>query len=509
MPHDPTLARLANATLLVPFESHTAPRWVLEGLAEGISGVCLFHNNLDTPEQTAALNARLGEAADTPLISLDEEGGDVTRIGQAHGSDYPGNAALGAVDDTDLTGATFRSLGHYLARLGFNLDLAPSVDVNVADDNPVIGTRSFGSDAGLVARHSAAAVSGMQAAGVAACAKHFPGHGATSQDSHHVLPRVEADAELLYRRELPPFRAAVDAGVRSILTAHIEMPALGGPGPATLASSVLNDLLRDEMGFTGTVVSDALEMEGVSGRTGIAEASVLAVAAGCDLLCLGRYVYADQVDGVRSALVEAVRAGRLRGERLEEAAERNARLRDWVKEQAARRTAATGDSGVGLAGARRAIRVDGVLPALRAPYVVEVDSPAGAAAGEVPWGLGPWFRDTERVPPEPEHADRLLSRVSDRDLVIVVRDAHRRPDARALVRRLLAARPKAVVVEMGLPVWRPDCGAYVSTYGAAHVNGLSAAELLLGAVPPVDGQGAGWGTVRTPGKSTGDVPETR
>src|SRR5699024_9481757 len=182
----------------------------------------------------------LAEATDTPLVSLDEEGGDVTRIGQAHGSEYPGNAALGAVDDPDLTRATLRSLGGQLTELGFNLDLAPTVDVNVADDNPVIGTRSFGADPELVARHATAAVLGLQESGVAACAKHFPGHGATLQDSHHVLPRVEADADLLRARELLPFRAAVDAGVRSILTAHIEMPALGGPGPATLDPRILN-----------------------------------------------------------------------------------------------------------------------------------------------------------------------------------------------------------------------------------------------------------------------------
>ncbi|GAA1443255.1 glycoside hydrolase family 3 protein [Nocardiopsis tropica] len=482
MPYDPTLARLANATLLVPFESYHAPRWVLEGLADGISGVCLFHNNLDTPEQVTALNAALSEATDTPLISLDEEGGDVTRIGQARGSDYPGNAALGAVDDTDLTRDTHRSMGDRLAALGFNLDLAPSVDVNVADDNPVIGTRSFGSDAELVARHAAAAVIGLQAAGVAACAKHFPGHGATSQDSHHTLPRVEADADLLHRRELLPFRAAVEAGVQSILTAHIELPGLGGEGPATLAPHILNDLLRDELGFRGTVVSDAMDMDGVSGRIGIPEASVLAVAAGVDLLCLGRRVYEDQIELIRAALVTAVREGRLPGQRLEEAAERNARLRTWIRETSARRAAAPADEPVGLAGARRAVRVDGDLPPLSDPFVVEVDAPAGMAVGEVPWGLAPWFPGSERVAPDAAQADRLLAGAQGRDLVVVVRDAHRYPEARALVSRLLDARPGAVVVEMGLPIWRPDCGAYVSTYGAAHVNGLSAAELLGGAV---------------------------
>ncbi|QRN79264.1 MAG: glycoside hydrolase family 3 protein [Nocardiopsis sp. BM-2018] len=478
MPHDPTLERLANATLLVPFESLQAPRWILDGLADGISGVCLFHNNLESPEQVTALNASLCEATDTPLISLDEEGGDVTRIGQARGSDYPGNAALGAVDDTDLTRATLRALGVQLSGMGFNLDLAPSVDVNVADDNPVIGTRSFGADADLVARHAAASVQGLQEAGVAACAKHFPGHGATSQDSHHTLPVVEADADLLRRRELLPFRAAIDAGVRSILTAHIELPGLGGEGPATLNRALLNDLLRNEMGFTGVVVSDAMDMRGVSGEIGIPEASVLAVAAGCDLLCLGRFVYADQVARVRSALVQAVREGRLTGERLEEAAERNARLRDWVKESAETKATAEVTGTVGLAGARRATRVDGDIPPLDNPYVVEVEAPAGIAVGEVPWGLGPWFRDTVRLSPEAEEPAAVLAAAADRDLVVVVRDAHRYPTTQEFVSALLSSRPEAVVVEMGLPIWRPDCGAYVSTYGAAHVNGLSAAELL-------------------------------
>lgn len=478
MPHDPTLERLANATLLVPFESYQAPRWILDGLANGISGVCLFHNNLQSAEQVTALNASLREATDHPLISLDEEGGDVTRIGQARGSDYPGNAALGAVDDPDLTRETFRALGLELADLGFNLDLAPSVDVNVADDNPVIGTRSFGSDAELVARHAAASVQGLQSSGVAACAKHFPGHGATSQDSHHTLPRVDADADLLRRRELRPFQAAIDAGVRSILTAHIELPGLGGQGPATLNHALLNDLLRDELGFTGVVVSDAMDMRGVSEHIGIPEASVLAVAAGCDLLCLGRFVYADQVAAVRAALVGAVREGRMSGERLEEAAERNARLRAWVGESAVQRESTTASERIGLTGARRAVRVDGDLPPLENPFVVEVDAPAGVAVGEVPWGLGPWFRDTVRVDPETDDPSAVSASVGERDLVMVVRDAHRYRSAQAFVGTLLATHPKAVVVEMGLPIWRPDCGAYVSTYGAAHVNGLSAAELL-------------------------------
>ncbi|GAA3755000.1 beta-N-acetylhexosaminidase [Spinactinospora alkalitolerans] len=480
MPADRSLERLANATLLVPFEAYDPPRWTLEGLADGIAGVCLFHNNIAGPEQVKELNRLLGEAADAPLISLDEEGGDVTRIGHVAGSDYPGNAALGAIDDPELTRAVHRALGAELHALGFNLDLAPSVDVNTAADNPVIGTRSFGADADLVARHAAAAVTGLQEGGVAACAKHFPGHGATHQDSHDELPVIDADADLLDRRELLPFRAAVDAGARSVLTAHIQLPALGATGPATLTPEIVTGLLRREIGFDGMVISDALEMRGVSGDIGVPEASVRALRAGCDLLCLGRYVYADEIAAIRAAVVEAVRAGRLSGERLEDAAARTAAARQWTKERPA---AMAGAADVGLDGARRAVRVEGELGPLHAPLVVEFDAPVGAAVGDVPWGVGPWFPDAVRLEAATARPADVLSDASGRDLVLVVRDAHRHPMIRSFVTELCRARPDAVVVEMGLPIWRPECRAHVSTYGAARVNAQSAAEVLGAAGP--------------------------
>ncbi|GAA2001982.1 glycoside hydrolase family 3 protein [Nocardiopsis rhodophaea] len=487
MPADPTLDRLANATLLVPFESHHAPRWVLDGLADGIAGVCLFHNNIGGAEQVTALTRELAAAADAPLVSLDEEGGDVTRIGQSAGSDYPGNAALGAIDDTALTRAVHRALGAELRSLGFTLDLAPAVDVNTVDDNPTIGTRSFGSDAELVARHAAAAVAGLQDHGVAACAKHFPGHGATHQDSHTELPVVDADPELLARRELVPFRSAIAAGARSLLTAHISLPAFGTREPATLAPSIVTGLLRGELGFDGVVISDALEMEGVSNGIGVPEAAVRALVAGCDLLCLGRFVYGDEVAAVRSAIVRAVRDGRLSGERLEEAAGRTQALRRWTRDHQVR-TVPTGLDGtaaglpaadaIGLDGARRAVRVDGIVPPLHDPLVVEFDAPPGIAVGEVPWGLSPWFPGTERVDPASVDIATVLERAVDRDLVVVVRDAHRHAATRRLIGEICRNRPDAVVVEMGLPAWRPACQAHISTYGAARVNGQSAAELL-------------------------------
>jgi beta-N-acetylhexosaminidase len=489
-PGDPGLARLADAILIPPFAGQAAPDWVLAALRDGLGGVTLFGPNIGGPAQLADLTARLRSAAAEPLIAIDEEGGDVTRIGHLAGSRYPGNAALGAVDDVALTQAVYQALGADLAALGINVDLAPSVDVNTATDNPVIGTRSFGSDTDLVARHAAAAVTGLQAAGVAACAKHFPGHGSTRTDTHESVTTVDVSLRLLAQRDLPPFEAAIAAGVRTIMPGHLRVPELTGDLPASLSAAALTGLLRGELGFTGVIVCDALEMRAVSGPFGILEAAVLAVAAGTDLICLGRDQDRPAYLAVRDALVAAVTAGRMPAARLEEAAGRVADLRAWAAAQhlaAAHPAAHSLADGVGLTAARRAVRVTG-RPArpLSRPVLVEVVPPASIVVGSVPWGLAAWVPADSIVRVAAGSATSDLAAAADaglaaaegRPLVIVVRDAHRYPGARDLVTRLLAARPDAVVVEMGLPIWRPPGGGYVATYGAARSSGLAAAEIL-------------------------------
>jgi beta-N-acetylhexosaminidase len=483
---DPGLARLADAILIPPFGGHSAPGWVLAALAEGLAGVTVFGPNIADPAQLAELTARLRSAAVEPVIAIEEEGGDVTRIAHLAGSRYPGNAALGAVDDVALTEALYRALGADLAALGINVDLAPSVDVNTAADNPVIGTRSFGSDTELVARHAAAAVTGLQAAGVAACAKHFPGHGSTRTDTHDAVATVDAPLTLLARRDLPPFAAAIAAGVRAVMPGHLRVPELTGDLPASLSAAALTGLLRGELGFSGVIISDALEMRAVSGPFGMPEAAVLAVAAGTDLLCLGRDQDRLSYLAVRDALVTAAASGRMPPARLEEAAGRVADLRAWMAAERAPR-ADTDGVDVGLTAARRAIRVaGGVARPLSQPVVVEVVPPPNIAVGPVPWGLEAWLPADSVVRLSTglaardlaSRADAALARAAGRSLIVVVRDAHRHPTARDLATRLLAARPDAVVVEMGLPVWRPPGGAYVATYGAARTSGLAAAEVL-------------------------------
>jgi beta-N-acetylhexosaminidase len=469
---------LARASLVVSFPGSAPPRWLLAELERGLGGVTLFAINGNVPgtAELAELTAALRKAGDDPVITIDEEGGDVTRLAHTTGSPYPGNAALGAVDDPELTRRVHRSLGAELAQVGVNLDLAPSVDVNTADDNPVIGTRAFGSDARLVARHAAAATIGLQEAGVAACAKHFPGHGATRVDSHLEAPVVDADLELLEGRELVPFRAAIEAGVQAVMTAHLNLPAITRGEPATLSHAAVTGLLRERLGFQGVVITDALDMRGASAAIGIPEAAVRSLAAGADLLCLGSQEHEESVRAILAAIVAAVGAGRLPLERLAEAAERTRRLKDWL----AKASPGGIDPAVGMEAARRAVRVSGELPRSGAPLVVQFEASVNIAAGPVPWGLGPWLpaADLVRVDGATAVPAELVDRAAGRPLVLVVRDAHRHPGQRALVSALLADRPDAVVVEMGLPVWRPGSAALIATYGAAYANGQAAAELL-------------------------------
>src|SRR5262252_4117310 len=316
-----SVRRLAESCLLPGFVGTRAPGWVLDRLERGLGGAVLFARNVRSPEQVAALTAELHEVRPDALVAIDEEGGDVTRMEAAAGSSYPGNLALGAAGDPELTRAVAASLGAELAAAGIDLDLAPVADVNSNPDNPVIGVRSFGADPELVAAHVTAFVRGLQSAGVGACVKHFPGHGDTSVDSHRCLPVVSGGAEGL-EVALRPFRAAIAAGVRAVMTAHLVVPVLG-PEPATVSRAILTRLLRQRLGYAGLVITDGLEMAAIRSTIGLAEGAVRAVAAGADAICVGGGLAGeDVVDLLAGALADAVRAGRLGEGRLAEAAGR-------------------------------------------------------------------------------------------------------------------------------------------------------------------------------------------
>jgi beta-N-acetylhexosaminidase len=476
---DPGLRRLALRTLLAAFTSKSTPDWALALVSEGLAGYALFGANIEAPDQPARLTASIRAVRADVLIATDEEGGDVTRLAHRTGSPYPGNAALGAIDDPELTRTVYAAIGADLAGAGVNLDLAPVVDVNTAATNPIIGTRAFGADPALVARHSAAAVSGLQETGVAACAKHFPGHGATVTDSHLDLPTVDEPLAVLRERDLPPFAATIAAGTQAIMTAHIRVPALTGDDPGTFSKRVLTDLLRGEYGFGGAIVTDALEMKGAAVTAGgIGPAAVRGLAAGADLLCIGAKVDLSLVEAVVSEIVGAVEDGRLPLGRLEDAVARTSAMAAWA---ATPRSGPGPDEGLGLSAARRAVRVEGSLDELARPLVVQLVSGSSIAEGRVPWGLGPHLDGTEQVEVVAAEAspDEIAAKAGGRPIVVVGRHTHRSPAGRELIEALAAAHPVGVV-EMGWPsAWRPaHARAFVTTHGASLANGRAAAEVL-------------------------------
>jgi beta-N-acetylhexosaminidase len=452
----------ATACLFPGFDGAAVPDWLRPWLGEGLGGVVLFARNVRDPEQVSGLCAELRAEQPNLLVATDEEGGDVTRLEAATGSSFPGNLALGAVDDLVLTRRVATAIGGELAAAGIDLDLAPVADVVVDSANPIVGVRSFGSDPLLVARHVAAFVEGVQSRGVAACAKHFPGHGETSADSHLELPVADADRVTLLARALPPFHAAVEAGVRAVMTAHIRFPALGGD-PATLSPEVVG-LLRDGLGFVGLVVTDALEMRAISGTVGLEEGAVRALAAGADALCLGADRTPDEVERIRGAIVEAARSGRLPEDRIHEAAARVAETAAWTNPRPHR------DRDAGAEAARRALRVEGDPRIGPGALVVECRPKATIAAGESEHGLAELLPEAEVV--QLREGDPLPD-PAGRGLVVVVRDAHRHAWQRDLL------RPGAIVVEVGFPAWKPDAAAaYIATHGAGRSNLEALAERL-------------------------------
>jgi beta-N-acetylhexosaminidase len=429
--------------LLPSFRGLEPPGWFRRLLADGLGGVVLFGSNLRDREQLVALTRALRAENPELLIALDEEGGDVTRLHTATGSPYPGNAALGIVDDVELTERVAASIAAELAAVGVNLDLAPVADVNVDPLNPVIGVRSFGADAALVSRHVAAYVTGVQANGVAGCAKHFPGHGNTDRDSHLELPTLAGDVA----DGLPPFRAAIDAGVQSIMTAHIRVPAFGDD-PASVNRTAVA-LLRDELGYDGLVIADACEMKGLAATIGIAEGAARALEAGVDALIVGRDLGEEAVAGISAAI-----AARVSEERLGEAARRVRRVAAWASSPRSGEV----DEAVGRDAARRALRVEGDVSVDGAVEIVELRPEANIAAG----------------PPAYSFADVLPSTAGGQ-LVLVARDAHRHP----WMRERIQAHPEAIVVETGLPDWRPPAArAYVATYGGSRASLEAVAELF-------------------------------
>ncbi|WP_455904350.1 glycoside hydrolase family 3 protein [Microbacterium sp.] len=482
------LVRLANAVLWPGFLGTEAPDWLLVELRDGLAGAVYFSQNVG--DGLPALSDEILRANPDALIGIDEEGGNVTRLESATGSTLPGAAQLGIVDDVDATRDSGAELARRVASVGVNVVLGPVADVNTDPRNPVIGVRSFGSDEELVARHVQAAVDGLQSNAVAACVKHFPGHGDTHLDSHHALPEISLDIAEYERVHLEPFRAAIAAGVDAIMTAHIVVPAWGEE-PATLNPRVLG-MLRD-WGFDGVIISDALDMAAIRETVGIGQGAARAVAAGVDLLCIGNPTNRGEATlpdqdrrdflAARDGILAAVSDGSLPRERLAAAAQRVARLAETL------RTRATTAPPVGYDGSeivRRAItgatadaEVLAVVDARRRSTLA-VDS-ASAYVAQTLAADGHRVRVDVARSSIDEQDSALERAVLAEGLTVILLD---RPDAddaqRSLVERAALRDPEAVVVNVGLAARRPLPLPVVEVGSASRIGAQAARDRLTG-----------------------------
>jgi beta-N-acetylhexosaminidase len=482
-PAEASTERLAESVLLPGFAGTTAPDWLRRRLGEGLGGVVLFGRNVVDDEQVATLTAQLRSERSEIVIGIDEEGGDVTRLDVATGSFVPGPLALGAADDVELTTAVAAALGERLAACGVTVNLAPCADLTLTPDDPIIGVRAFGSDPVRASPHVAAYVTGMQKYGVAACAKHFPGHGAATEDSHVALPVLRRTEEELRTIELVPFAAAIRAGVRSIMSGHLVVPAWGDQ-PATLNAKALTGVLRGELGFTGAIITDALEMGAVSGefgrQDGLGTAAVRSLVAGADALCIGGAAFdAEVLDRITATIVAAVASGELPIERLAEASARTAEL----AEQPATARIAPLDHRLGLEVARKALRIQGTPRLAGPPLVVDVRTDPSIAAGPMPWGLGSHL--IELVPGTraltvsgADLATVVEAAQGFRSVVVVTREAHRHPTVRALLDGLRKSTVDFIHVETGAPGPAFGDGDRIDTFGGSYVSLRAAAEYL-------------------------------
>jgi beta-N-acetylhexosaminidase len=329
--------KLAARCLIAGIQGLSPTEEELELVRRGIAGVILFKRNVVDPAQVAELSRSLKAAAPGPLlISIDQEGGRVQRLRPPHWTELPSMRRVGELDaaggipgmnGTAIAERLGKLIAEELSACGIDQDYAPVMDVDTNPNNPVIGDRSFGRDPARVARLGVALAKGLESGRVASCAKHYPGHGDTSQDSHLTLPRLAHDHARLWQVELVPFVAAARAGLASVMTAHIRFEAFDRL-PATLSPAAMK-LLRDEVEFRGACLSDDLEMKAIADTYGVVDGAELAIAAGVDavLVCHTLQLQHDAVESI----ARSANAGPLARERLAEAAARMDKLLEFAR----------------------------------------------------------------------------------------------------------------------------------------------------------------------------------
>ena len=501
---------------MLAFDGERLPPSVARRLAEApAAGFTLFRSlNVRSPGQVRELSEAFQRAAGgqswssahPSIVAADQEGGQLIALG-AESTAFAGNMALGAIDDVGLTERVGVAIGQEARAMGVNVVYAPVLDIASNPANPALGIRSFGDEPGAVARHGVAMVRGLQAAGVAATVKHAPGMGHVAADTHHGLATVAAPRSVLDTREFVPFRAAFAAGARLAMSGHVVLPTVSGSPylPATLSRAVMTDLLRNDLGFDGVTISDALDMRAIDQGDGLADAVVAAIRAGIDLLLTAADPAArERIEG---ALSTAHAGGAFEAAELAATERRVTALRAWLGSAGPAGTVPDlsivgGPDHLALAGevAARSITLvrdpSGVLP-LRASRILAVMprptdlTPADTSSSIAP-SLGSALRgrgatvDELIVEPAPDRASiaAVRARASEADVVVLgTIDASRQPAQRALIDAVAAVGRPMVGVAMRGP-WDvalfPEEAAVLATYSVLPSSLAALAAVLFG-----------------------------
>lgn len=314
------LERQAASLFTVGFYGKSVTEDLTGLIARGVGGVIFFARNVGTPAEVLELNREIKRVAARPLLlAIDQEGGQVARLKQGF-TELPPMRAVGATGSAALARELGMLIGRELRAVGFDMNYAPVLDIDTNPANPIIAARSFGRTPELVTELGLALAAGLQEVGVAACGKHFPGHGDTSQDSHLELPKLPHAMSRLEEVELAPFKAAAKAGIASFMTAHVIFEAVDSKYPATMSRAVLTGILREKLGYDGMVVTDDVEMKAIADNYGVEEAVLLGLGAGVDhFLCCHT---AELAHRAIDAIVKAVQDGKLSQSVLDEATRR-------------------------------------------------------------------------------------------------------------------------------------------------------------------------------------------
>lgn len=456
------------------FGGTVIPDWLKNWLEKGLGGVTLFSSNCPSLEETADLITEIRSYSPAVIISIDEEGGDVTRLFVREGSPFPTPAMLGKANDLKLTDGVYFELGKILRQIGVDLNFAPVGDVPVQRDNPIVGVRSFSDDFEIVSNHLVQAVSGMQRAGVAACIKHFPGHGGVEEDSHHVLPKLKGSLEELEATHLAPFISAIDAKAQSVMVGHIITPALDGDNPASLSRKVITNYLKSELGFNGIVVTDALDMGALGGTKKIANSALRAISAGADLLCFSGLF--DQSLFVENsfALIKEIA---IKDENLaKEIFERSKFLTEW---QPPHPEGSSARQPLPIEKIAAGFEIHGDVK-ISQPNVqlIELSADPTIAAGFVAWGMR---RALTRIGKNVrlESSDSAHKIDPNSQLVVAFRDAYRDKRILNILRKIEQSNPQAIFVDMGWPTYSFAPEKIIRTFGSSALASDAAASYML------------------------------